>query len=242
MINPPLASTAIGVVHYSRSGMASGINSTFRQVGIVTGIAGLGAIFAHEVSHTVNSKLAASGQGQAVQSAAHGHLSTLLQSGEVGKVLHALPPSPRPPWSTPTASASPKPSPRSSRSPPPSRSPARCAPSCWCAAATSSAPPSRPPRPRRLPRASRWRRGRGRPGSAPGHAVHGHPGARTPAVEHRQTGVARVRWVLARAVAQREDRATRVGHHALEGAAVAQPGRGCRRDAVDAVTEDMDAA
>ncbi len=95
MINPPLASTAIGVVHYSRSGMASGINSTFRQVGIVTGIAGLGAIFAHEVSHTVNSKLAASGQGQAVQSAAHGHLSTLLQSGEVGKVLHALPPVPQ---------------------------------------------------------------------------------------------------------------------------------------------------
>ena len=64
MINPPLASTAIGVVHYSRSGMASGINSTFRQVGIVTGIAGLGAIFAHEVSHTVDSRLAASGQGQ----------------------------------------------------------------------------------------------------------------------------------------------------------------------------------
>ena len=114
MINPPLASTAIGVVHYSRSGMASGINSTFRQVGIVTGIAGLGAIFAHEVSHTVNSKLAASGQGHAVQSAAHGHLSTLLQSGEVGKVLKALPPFPTPPWSTPTASASPKPSPRSS--------------------------------------------------------------------------------------------------------------------------------
>ncbi len=152
MINPPLASTAIGVVHYSRSGMASGINSTFRQVGIVTGIAGLGAIFAHEVSHTVNSKLAASGQGQAVQSAAHGHLSTLLQSGEVGKVLHALPPYPRPHWSTPTASASPKPSPRSSRSPPPSHSPARCAPSCWCAAATSSAPPSLPPMPLRASR------------------------------------------------------------------------------------------
>jgi EmrB/QacA subfamily drug resistance transporter len=95
MINPPLASTAIGVVHYSRSGMASGINSTFRQVGIVTGIAGLGAVFAHEVSHSVASSLAASGQGHAVQSAAHGRLSTLLQSGEVGKVLHALPPVPR---------------------------------------------------------------------------------------------------------------------------------------------------
>jgi EmrB/QacA subfamily drug resistance transporter len=45
MTNPPLASTAIGVVDPRRSGMASGINTTFRQVGIATGIAGLGAIF-----------------------------------------------------------------------------------------------------------------------------------------------------------------------------------------------------
>src|SRR5205807_962145 len=51
MINPPLASTAIGVVHHTRSGMASGINNTFRQVGIATGIAGLGAVFQHEVTH-----------------------------------------------------------------------------------------------------------------------------------------------------------------------------------------------
>ncbi|MGI8420655.1 MAG: MFS transporter, partial [Gaiellaceae bacterium] len=44
-VNAPLASTAVGVVAPHRSGMASGINSTFRQVGIATGIAGLGAIF-----------------------------------------------------------------------------------------------------------------------------------------------------------------------------------------------------
>ena len=36
---------AIGVVPPQRSGMASGINNTFRQVGIATGIAALGAIF-----------------------------------------------------------------------------------------------------------------------------------------------------------------------------------------------------
>lgn len=95
MINPPLASTAIGVVHYSRSGMASGINSTFRQVGIATGIAGLGAIFEHEVTTTTTSALAASGQQQAVQSAAHGQLSTLLVSGEVSKVFHSLSPAAR---------------------------------------------------------------------------------------------------------------------------------------------------
>ncbi len=45
LVNPALASTAIGVVPPQRSGMASGINSTFRQVGIATGIAVLGSIF-----------------------------------------------------------------------------------------------------------------------------------------------------------------------------------------------------
>jgi EmrB/QacA subfamily drug resistance transporter len=45
MVNPSLAQAAVGVVPPERSGMASGINSTFRQVGIATGIAGLGAVF-----------------------------------------------------------------------------------------------------------------------------------------------------------------------------------------------------
>jgi EmrB/QacA subfamily drug resistance transporter len=45
MVNAPLASTAVSVVEPRRAGMASGINNTFRQVGIATGIAGLGAIF-----------------------------------------------------------------------------------------------------------------------------------------------------------------------------------------------------
>ena len=43
-VNPSLAQAAVGVVPPQRAGMASGINSTFRQVGIATGIAGLGAI------------------------------------------------------------------------------------------------------------------------------------------------------------------------------------------------------
>jgi predicted MFS family arabinose efflux permease len=47
MVNPPLASTAIGVVEPRRSGMASGINNTFRQVGIATGTAAYGAVFQH---------------------------------------------------------------------------------------------------------------------------------------------------------------------------------------------------
>ncbi len=48
--NPSLATTAVGVVEPRRSGMASGINNTFRQVGIATGIAGLGALFEHLIS------------------------------------------------------------------------------------------------------------------------------------------------------------------------------------------------
>ena len=43
-INPPLATAAVGVVDVRRSGAASGINSTFRQVGTATGIAALGAL------------------------------------------------------------------------------------------------------------------------------------------------------------------------------------------------------
>ena len=45
MTNPGIASVAIGVVDAARAGMASGINSTFRQVGIATGTAALGAVF-----------------------------------------------------------------------------------------------------------------------------------------------------------------------------------------------------
>ena len=51
LTNPPLASTAIGVVEPRRAGMASGANSTFRQIGIATGIAALGALFQHHIQH-----------------------------------------------------------------------------------------------------------------------------------------------------------------------------------------------
>jgi EmrB/QacA subfamily drug resistance transporter len=90
LINPPLASTAVGVVHHSRSGMASGINNTFRQVGIATGIAGLGAIFQHDVTRDTTAALS-SGPGREVLHAAHGKLTTALVSGEVGQVARSLP-------------------------------------------------------------------------------------------------------------------------------------------------------
>jgi EmrB/QacA subfamily drug resistance transporter len=95
MINPPLASTAVGVVHHSRSGMASGINNTFRQVGIATGIAGLGAIFQHEVTRHTSAALAASGAGREVLDAGHARLAGALVSGEVGALARAMSPAAR---------------------------------------------------------------------------------------------------------------------------------------------------
>jgi EmrB/QacA subfamily drug resistance transporter len=91
LINPPLASTAVGVVHHSRSGMASGINNTFRQVGIATGIAGLGAIFQHNITRDTMNQLSASAPGREVIHAAHGQLTTALVSGEVRQLTHSLP-------------------------------------------------------------------------------------------------------------------------------------------------------
>ena len=87
MVNPPLASTAIGVVAPQQAGMASGINSTFRQVGIATGIALYGTLFASRVTAEVISGLASipgmSGRGEQV--------ATAVRSGGLGGVLAQLP-------------------------------------------------------------------------------------------------------------------------------------------------------
>jgi EmrB/QacA subfamily drug resistance transporter len=95
LVNPPLASAAIGVVPHARSGMASGINSTFRQVGIATGIAGLGAIFQHSVTKSTTAALNATGHAREILTASHGQLSTLLESGNVNQIAHTLSPSAR---------------------------------------------------------------------------------------------------------------------------------------------------
>jgi len=59
MVNPSLANVAIGVVPPQESGMASGVNSTFRQVGIAGGIAVLGAIFETSLRGSISKGLAA---------------------------------------------------------------------------------------------------------------------------------------------------------------------------------------
>ena len=87
MVNPPLASTAVGVVDAQRAGMASGINSTFRQVGIATGIALLGTLFSSRVTSEVLAATAGipglAGQGPKIASA--------VGSGAVSQTIQTLP-------------------------------------------------------------------------------------------------------------------------------------------------------
>jgi len=87
LVNPPLASTAVGVVAPQRAGMASGINSTFRQVGIATGIALLGALFSSDVKNEVLSRTAAV-PGLAARGP---EIAAAVQSGQIRNVIARLP-------------------------------------------------------------------------------------------------------------------------------------------------------
>jgi EmrB/QacA subfamily drug resistance transporter len=90
-INPSIANSAIGVVVPARSGMASGISSTFRQVGIATGIAGLGAIFQSQVTHRLATALADT------PSAGRGNdLAHAVSAGGTPRAIGAVPPTARP--------------------------------------------------------------------------------------------------------------------------------------------------
>jgi EmrB/QacA subfamily drug resistance transporter len=55
IISPALAAAMVSVLPVESSGLASGINNTFRQLGIAMGIAVLGAIFQHRAGQTVSS-------------------------------------------------------------------------------------------------------------------------------------------------------------------------------------------
>jgi EmrB/QacA subfamily drug resistance transporter len=90
-VNPVLASGAISVVQPQRSGMASGANNTFRQVGIATGIAVLGAIFQTQiVAHTAG-VLVKSSLGTAVLHKGGAQLNAALAGGGVREAAQNLP-------------------------------------------------------------------------------------------------------------------------------------------------------
>jgi EmrB/QacA subfamily drug resistance transporter len=83
MVNAPLASTAVSTVRVERAGMASGINNTFRQLGIATGIAALGALFASRVTDRAIAGLSG-------LSNVH-RLASQLASGQATNVIAAAP-------------------------------------------------------------------------------------------------------------------------------------------------------
>jgi len=90
LVNPPLASTAVGVVEPRRAGMASGINSTFRQVGIATGIALLGTLFANRLTTAVAALTAPT------PLASHSaQITTALRNGGAEKLFTTTPPQQR---------------------------------------------------------------------------------------------------------------------------------------------------
>jgi hypothetical protein len=87
MATPALASTAVGVVPPQLSGMASGASNTARQLGLATGIAGLGSIFQSEIESTLTPLVA----GTPASSHVH-ELARAVASGGTGRALQAVPP------------------------------------------------------------------------------------------------------------------------------------------------------
>ena len=86
LLNPVIADVALSVVPKEQSGMAAGINDTFRQVGVAVGIAAWGAIFlsrgASEVEQLAAGTPAATGERprQLIEAASSGNLDSAVAS------------------------------------------------------------------------------------------------------------------------------------------------------------------
>jgi EmrB/QacA subfamily drug resistance transporter len=89
--NPGIGQAAIAVVPVQKSGMGSGINTTFRQVGIATGVAALGAIFQSRVDSKLSALLphAQAGLGELVASGGSRAAAAVVPAGERATVAHA---------------------------------------------------------------------------------------------------------------------------------------------------------
>jgi EmrB/QacA subfamily drug resistance transporter len=88
LLNPVIADVAVSVVPKEQSGMAAGINDTFRQVGVAVGVAAWGAIFLGRGADKISS--VASG----TPASAGNHPRQLLEAasdGRLGSALSAVP-------------------------------------------------------------------------------------------------------------------------------------------------------
>jgi EmrB/QacA subfamily drug resistance transporter len=89
--NPGIGQAAIAVVPPEKAGMGSGINTTFRQVGIATGVASLGAVFQSQVASKLSSLLphAPHGLAEAVASGGSRAAAAFARPAERPEVVHA---------------------------------------------------------------------------------------------------------------------------------------------------------
>ncbi len=88
LLNPVIADVALSVVPTERSGMAAGINDTFRQVGVAVGVAVWGALFLGRGASKISSLTAGTPVGTG------GHPRQLLEAasdGRLGSALSAVP-------------------------------------------------------------------------------------------------------------------------------------------------------
>jgi EmrB/QacA subfamily drug resistance transporter len=91
LTNPSIGQVAIAVVPAAKAGMGSGINTTFRQVGIATGVASLGAVFQSQVDSKLSSLLpgAPPGLAEAVASGGSRAVAGAVPPGQRPEVVHA---------------------------------------------------------------------------------------------------------------------------------------------------------
>jgi EmrB/QacA subfamily drug resistance transporter len=89
--NPGIGQAAIGVVPPEKAGMGSGINTSFRQVGIATGVASLGAVFQSRVDARIVELLphAQAGLGEVVSSGGSAAAARAVPAGQRPEVVHA---------------------------------------------------------------------------------------------------------------------------------------------------------
>ena len=84
LLNPVIADVAVSVVPKERSGMAAGINDTFRQVGIAVGVATWGAVFLGRGADRISTLLSGT------PAATGGHPRGLLEAASDGRLHAAL--------------------------------------------------------------------------------------------------------------------------------------------------------
>ena len=88
LLNPVIADVAVSVVSNDRSGMAAGINDTFRQVGIAVGVAAWGAIFLGRGAAKISALTAGTPTAAGVHPRA---LIEAASGGHLGAVVAGLP-------------------------------------------------------------------------------------------------------------------------------------------------------